>query len=325
MKAASLQTCPATLLGSGIGPRDPRSLVSNYLALDGPPAIDFPELCRRAPLLAGDLAYRVFCVPRFSEYRSANHQMLVGRARHHLRGAIRHTLDTRVGKVSVYEMMPDGEPRGHIMVIHGWTSEASFMMGLAEPLRRSGFRVVLADCPAHGRSAGEHTTLISCAQAMVDVAVRFGPFDGALAHSMGALATLMAGVGDAPMPHPVLFKRYCLIAAPNRFKEVTSRFSQRLGLSYGAQRQFEKQLERIAYMPIEDFSTDRFLSVVRQPTLVIHAKDDREVPFHNAEEIAAVGGHITLLPFQGLGHRKILYAPPVVRSVVAFFRALDES
>ena len=65
--------------------------------------------------------------------------------------------------------------------------------------------------------------------------------------------------------------------------------------------------------------------MIRRPTLLIHSHDDMEVPFHNALEMAAVGDHVELVAFEGLGHRKILYAPPVVRKVVSFMREIGPS
>lgn len=298
----------------------------SYIGLD-PNAlnIDFAGLSEIAPRWAGDLAFRLFCLPRFSEYRSSDHLVLVRRARFHLRGANMRKHQTAAGEVASYELLPEGEPRGSILIVHGWTSEASFMMALAEPLRRSGFRVVLIDCPAHGRSHGEQTTLVACAHAVVEVISEIGPFDGIVAHSMGALAGLLGGVGEAALPTAVDFKRYCLIAAPNRFLEVTRRFSDRLRASRAARVQFERHLERIAHMPLKDFCGSRFLSMIQRPTLLIHSHDDMEVPFHNALEMAAVGDHVELVAFEGLGHRKILYAPPVVRKVVSFMREIGPS
>ncbi len=286
------------------------------------PDIDFGYLSACAPGLAGDLAFRLFSIPKFSEYRSSDHSILVNRARRHLDKATFRRVDTHVGEVATYELMPDEdqEVRGSVLVVHGWTSEASFMMALAEPLRRSGFRVLLADCPAHGRSRGEQTNLVSCARAMVQVVDLLGPFEDVVAHSMGALAATMAGAGERPLPHGVGFKRYCLIAAPNKFSEVTGRFARRLGVSRAACRQFERQLERVAHFPISEFRCDRFLTMTGRPTLLIHAHDDHEVPFHNAKEIEAAHDQVELAAFDGLGHRKILYAPPVVRAVVSFLR-----
>ncbi len=294
----------------------------NYVGLGiSAPKIDFRKLSRTAPALAGDLAFRQFCIPRFSDYRTKDHPVLVGRARYHLRHANFRRFSTMVGEVATYELLPDGKTvRGNVLVVHGWTSEASFMMALAEPLRRSGFRVVLLDFPAHGRSRGEQTRLVDCARGIVEICDLLGPFESIVAHSMGALAALLAGAGERPLSHRVAFERYCLIAAANRFSEVTGRFAQRLGMSQAGRRQFERQLERVAHQSIGDFRGERFLRIVERPTLLVHDRDDHEVPFHNSREMAEGMAHVKLVPFDGLGHRRILYAPPVVRTVVSFAR-----
>lgn len=63
------------------------------------------------------------------------------------------------------------------------------------------------------------------------------------------------------------------------------------------------------------------LKPVKAPTLVIHGSSDREVPFHNAEAIANIGGHVELQTYEGLGHRTILYAPQVVRAAMTYLAA----
>ena len=53
---------------------------------------------------------------------------------------------------------------------------------------------------------------------------------------------------------------------------------------------------------------------------MIHARDDSEVPFSCAEEIALACPDATLSAFDDLGHRKILFASPAVRAVVKWLR-----
>ncbi len=208
--------------------------------------------------------------------------------------------------------------RGSVMVVHGWTSEASFMMAIGEYLRRRGYRVVLPDLPAHGLSPGKRTSLVDCAHAVREVAVATGPIAFAVAHSMGGLATLLAGGGGAPMPRAYPFQAYALISVPNRFQDVTRRFGVERGLSSAAQRDFERRLEHIAQRRIETFTGVELLRTSRRPALLLHARDDDEVSFTDAEVISAAFQNTEMLAFEGLGHRKILYAPPVARAIGAF-------
>jgi pimeloyl-ACP methyl ester carboxylesterase len=50
--------------------------------------------------------------------------------------------------------------------------------------------------------------------------------------------------------------------------------------------------------------------------LIIHGRDDDEVKFRNAEDIAAARPSARLMAFDGLGHRNVLFAPPVFRAVM---------
>ena len=283
--------------------------------------IDLDALSKNSPALAGDLAFRRFCTPKLSERRSPDHAILTERARFHLRNAKWVRVATAVGEMQAYILEPDSKPRGEtVLVVHGWTSESSFMTVFAEPIRRAGFRVVLFDQPAHGKSEGERASLIDCARALLQVAEALGPARFVVAHSMGCLAALLAGEGAPPMPRAIPFERYVLVSSPNQFSAVTREFGEGLGLSAAAQKVYERRLERIAHRTIESFSGSKLLAATGRPALIIHAKDDDEVAFARAREIVAACPNAELSAWEGLGHRKILYATPVIRAAVAFLR-----
>lgn len=272
------------------------------------------------PARAGDIAYRRFCTPKISERRSHDHDVLVERARFHLRNAESIRVPTSEGPTQAYVFEPDASStaRGNVLVAHGWTSEASFMAVFAEQLRRAGFRVVLFDQPAHGKSTRERASLIDCSRALLQVAEALGPIRFVVAHSMGCLAALLAGEGGAPMPRPYPFERYVLVSGPNRFARVTKEYGETLGLMPAAQRHYERLLERIAHRRIVDFTGARLLAATGRPALILHSRDDHEVSFRNAEEIAADCPASELIAFDGLGHRNILYMPPVICAAVAY-------
>ena len=283
--------------------------------------IDFAGISARSPALAGDLAYKLFCTPKLSERRAPDHDVLTERARFHLRNAKWVSVPTTRGMMQAYVFEPDKNPRGEtVLVAHGWTSESSFMTVFAEPIRRAGYRIVMFDQPAHGKSDGEHASLIDCAHALLEVAEALGPVKHVVAHSMGCLAALLVGEGGPPMPRKIDFERYVLVACPNQFTTVTREFGEGLGLNEAAQRQYERQLERIAHRSIPSFNGANFLRATGRPALLIHARDDTEVNFRCAEEIAAACPRAELLAFDGLGHRMVLYATPAARAAVAFLK-----
>jgi pimeloyl-ACP methyl ester carboxylesterase len=262
------------------------------------------------------MAFRIFCTPELSHHRTHDHHLLTARARFHLRHARWERVDTPAGEVCAYVFEPDEAPRGTVLMVHGWTSEAAFMTAFIEPLRRSGLRVVAFDFPAHGHSPGRRTNLAECARAMLGVAEHYGPVEAAVAHSFGGFVSLLVAEGGPPMPRAHAIGRFVLLSCPNRLGDVTRNFADQLGLGTRAQRVYEHHLERVGRRPIASFSAVELLRRVAAPALVIHGRDDREVPFRNAEEIAAGCSTARLLPFDGLGHRTILYAPPVFRAVL---------
>jgi len=274
---------------------------------------------RQDPELWGEIALQRFCTPPLSRYRSAVHDVLVQRARFHLRNARSVKVTCDGGELQAYVFEPETAWNGaSVLLVHGWTAEASFMTAFAEHFRKRGFRIVLFDFPAHGQSLPERASLIDCAHAIRTVAEALGPIQFVLAHSLGGTAALLAGGGGAPMPRPYPFLAYVLVAMPNHFSVVTRTFGRDEGLSPEAQQAYERRLEVIAHRRIVDFTGVNLLMDVGRPALLMHSRDDADVAFADAEEIAATCGNAELQPLEDLGHRKILYAPPVVRAAAAY-------
>lgn len=284
--------------------------------------VDYSALSVFAPARAGDLAFIRFCTPHLSERRARNHVALTARARFHLRRATWHWVETPVGPVRTYTFSPEKHaPHGDVLIVHGWTSEASFMAVFAEQIRRAGFRAVLVDCPAHGLSPGVQTSLIACARAVAAVLATLPEPRFIVAHSMGCLASLLALEGRPPMTTHVTAEKLVLIASPDRFQAVTQEHGDILGLTPQAQRVFERQLERIARRDIRSFRASALLAAINVPTLLIHGKDDLEVPARCSETNAAGCSNAQLALFDELEHRKVLFAPPVIRAAVRFLKS----
>ncbi len=269
--------------------------------------------------IAGDMAFKIFCTPELSQYRATNHQQLAVRARFHLRNAHWRRIATPIADIQTYSFEPDGrDPIGTVLAVHGWTGEASFMTAIAEAIRRSGFRVVLLDLPAHGLSGGSSTNLIDCARATALIAKHFGPLDAVVAHSFGGMVALVAAEGHAPMPFRFDIPRVVLVASPDRLSWVTADFSRHWGLTAAARKAFEHRLARVGGRSLDCFTIVKLLQAAGSKALVIHDHDDADVPFECAEDIASNAEAVELQPFSGFGHRNILFAPPVMRTIASY-------
>lgn len=275
--------------------------------------------------IAGDIAFRIFCIPQLSHYRAPNHLQLAERARFHLRNARWQRVPTPVADLQAYIFDPDRDGAlGTVLVVHGWTGEGSFMTAIAEPIRRAGFRVVLFDLPAHGLSGASSTNLIDCARATAVIGREFSPLSAIVAHSFGGMISLVAAEGYPPIPHPLKTPRVVLVASPNRLLEVTGGFGEHWGLTEAGRRAFERRLERVGGRSLDHFTLVKLLRATACQALVIHDRDDRDVSFQSAEEIASEVDGAELVPFEGYGHNNILFAPPVMRTIASHLLRAEE-
>ena len=79
-----------------------------------------------------------------------------------------------------------------VLCVHGWSSRGLRFLPLIRSLSEVGYRVVVFDAPAHGRSSGSQVDLMEFAEAVHAVAKSIGPIDALVAHSFGAAASLHA-------------------------------------------------------------------------------------------------------------------------------------
>ena len=118
-------------------------------------------------------------------------------------------------------------------------------------------------------------------------------------------------------------ERVAFIGAPSDPTEIFAAFLQRIGLPTHLHRSIYAKFER-------EFGVDSRELPVRPPrhgenipALVVHDRDDREVPYDSAERILRTWPGATLLATEGLGHRRVLRDASVIRHVVAFAAGLE--
>ncbi|WP_284177734.1 alpha/beta fold hydrolase [Rhabdaerophilum sp. SD176] len=270
-----------------------------------------------SPRMTGRLAFRLFCTP-------------IGHARVDPGSpAIRKALtlferaETRIvghcrGYVRSFTFEPDGDARGTVLLIHGWTGQAIFMGGFVEPLLAEGFRVLALDLPAHGGSGGRQLNVPLAVEAVSAVVRDHLPLAGIVSHSFGG-AIAMAAVAGGVENFPALpCERLVTVAAPDAMQDYGEAFSRAVGLTQKGHHAFENRVLELAGRPMASFSGRAYLAGTQIPTLVIHAPDDREIPFSDAEKLASAGPQVQLLPVPGFGHRRILMAPSVQRAAARF-------
>jgi pimeloyl-ACP methyl ester carboxylesterase len=201
-----------------------------------------------------------------------------------------------------------------VLLVHGWGSRASRLGGVAAALFDAGFRVVAYDAPAHGESTGRFASLPEFARALGDVAQSVGPIYGLVGHSLGGAAVAMA------MRHGLTARRAVLIAPPADVRIFSDLFARALAISPTVQRTMHRNLERRLRIVWEDLHIPTLVRELPAAALVIHDRDDADVPYHHGEEIVGAWAGSRLESTSGLGHRALLRDPAVIAWSVEFLR-----
>jgi len=200
-----------------------------------------------------------------------------------------------------------------VVLVHGWNGSSGDLSAFVGPLRDTGRRVVAIDLPAHGRSSGRFSDLPAAAEAVEAVLRREPSIEAVIAHSFGVPATVLAAARGAPLPRAVL------ISGPIAVEPYLHRFIQMLGLSDGTRaailRRLHRKLEETR-LPSVDLNT--LAPRLGTRALIVHDRNDREVPFLSAQALHRAWAGSTLMATEGLGHRRLLAEASVVDRAVRF-------
>jgi HAD superfamily hydrolase (TIGR01490 family) len=199
-----------------------------------------------------------------------------------------------------------------VLLVHGWEGRGTSLMAFIQPLVERGFQVVALDGPGHGDSPGETTDPMDFALHLTQVGQDLGPLAGIVAHSMGAASTALAIRQGLPV------EKVVLLAGPSSLFGVLERYVQFTGVPEPvAQRFYALMAERVGAqrdaMTVAEVCRDFTV-----PALIFHDPQDAEVPFSDALEVAAAWPGARLRVVTGSGHRRILFAPDVVKEAVDF-------
>ena len=241
--------------------------------------------------------------------------------------ARRHSLKIASGCVIAHQFRakPDVQHKGKVLVIHGWRSRTDFMARMIHNLTSEGWDVTGLDLPGHGRSTGRSLNVKTGVEAVQAASTWLGPFDMAIGHSFGGVVAVNAAVGSIKGLQPVPFGRIAVIASPNSMPEMFKGVGQHFGLGKRAQAAMEHRILKVAGHALDTYVLSDQLKRYEGDVLIVHAPDDREVSFANAEAMAGAGGHVRLMATPGLGHRRIIADEKVFAALRQFGSAQSKS
>jgi pimeloyl-ACP methyl ester carboxylesterase len=209
-----------------------------------------------------------------------------------------------------------------VYLVHGWSGHVEQLRPLVRHLLAQGLKVVAFDGLSHGRSdAGFHgahsSDAVELGRSLDAVAARFGPARAVVAHSMGALATLLA-LRDGWLST----ERLVLIAPVEGVPDFIVRFRRQLRFGRRTEQRLVARAERRTGYAVDGLDVARLGGQLddRPELLVVHDFDDRETPHAPSARLVRGWPSAELYTTTGLGHRRIL-ADAAVGGAVARFAA----
>jgi pimeloyl-ACP methyl ester carboxylesterase len=210
-----------------------------------------------------------------------------------------------------------GDGTRPVLLVHGWQSRGSRLSDFVPGLLDQGYSVVTFDAPGHGDAPGRSTSILQYRDVITALHERYGTFEGLVAHSLGVLGSFFA------LRHGATAKRVVTISGVCDFSYLVEEFCAQLRL--GARPKallYERVGARLfpgAPADRTPFSVTHTAREVDVPVLVVHDEDDTRIAVAQARRLSgAFGARARLVTTRGLGHRRILGDPDVVRTVQEF-------
>jgi pimeloyl-ACP methyl ester carboxylesterase len=199
-----------------------------------------------------------------------------------------------------------------VVMLHGWGGRGAQWTSFVAPLVHHGFSVVAFDAPGHGASGRGLSSAVDFARALRTVVERSGGAHAIVAHSLGASAVALA------LRQGLLCRRVVFVGPAADPPSWIERFANTLGISPRIAERMRQRSERRLAISWAELSIVRHAPAFDTPLLVVHDRDDQEVPWTDGAAIAAAWPGARLLTTSGLGHNRVLRDPGVVAEAVEF-------
>lgn len=199
-----------------------------------------------------------------------------------------------------------------VVLVHGWNSRGSHLLGFVQPLVDAGFAVTLFDLPGHGDSGGHAASVVHAGRALRTVMTTLGNVHAVIGHSMGSAAALLA------FAHGLQVKRSVHLAGPSSLTPMVKGIAKAQGLGPADAAAFAGWVEGFIGTRIGCVDLERLQHGLRHPGLIVHDAEDRTVPFAASQALHAAWPGSRFAPVTGLGHRRLLADTDVIARSVAF-------
>ena len=212
-------------------------------------------------------------------------------------------------KIMVYHY---GKSDKKVMLVHGWSGRGTQLVKIADKLLEMGYSTISFDAPAHGKSPSKTTLMPEFIESILELEKKYGNFEYIIGHSLGGMSTLNA------IKKGLNVKKAIIIGSGDSVNDILTDFVKKLQLKKSLVDEMRVSFEKEHQMDMESFSAYVAAKDVKNPVLVIHDKQDEDVPYSASENIHNHLENSELYLTENLGHRKILGDKDVISHVAKF-------
>lgn len=201
-----------------------------------------------------------------------------------------------------------------VLLVHGWSGRGTQLVKIADEMVKMGYQTISFDAPAHGKAAGKTSNMTEFIAGILEMEEKYGPFEFAIGHSLGGMAILNA------IKKGLKVKKAVVIGSGDIVKDIMDDFVEKLGMNIAISKKMMASFEKKIGETMESFSAYITAREIEIPVVVIHDKDDDDVPVKAAHHIFENLKNGELMITEELGHRKILGDAKVIKKIVEFLK-----
>jgi Serine aminopeptidase, S33 len=263
-----------------------------------------------APVLAGKLAFKLFCTPRAGR--------IAEKDAHFLSDSKSSIFEIEDHFIKVYNWEPlislskKGKETPNVLFVHGWESNSTRWHKYIKAFRKSGYKVTAFDAPAHGGSSGNILNVPLYSRILKGVMDKNGTPNLIIGHSIGGAAVVMSmAIFEANRPEKAI-----ILGTFAESTRVIADFGKICALRDVVIDNTNKHILKISGLPMTEYSVVKKAALLSDVKgFVLHDLDDTVAPVEEGRQIAKSWG-ATYLETKGFGHR--MQDKTVVQAVLEF-------
>jgi len=199
-----------------------------------------------------------------------------------------------------------------VLLVHGWNGRGTQLVSIAKAFKELNYTIISFDAPGHGKSTKTAANMKHFIEAVFELDKKYNGFDVMIGHSLGGMSVINS------LGRGLQTDKAVIIGSGNTTKAITEDFLGTIGMKQKLTPILINLFERKYNDKMTNYDVADQALKVNVPVLIIHDKNDKDVPFTAAEAISKNLQKNELLITTGLGHRKILGDEKVIEKIVQF-------